>query len=352
MEARGVLVSLDVEEGRYVIALNNASDEAEVAADMSYLQGIPTGVLEFDFTHMTAGLSQESRLDYLPGSFGYQPTRQLVEVTAAVLACSAAHPAFPHVLGAILPNHETRVGEFLGQMGLPRLLDEAGIVVVLAGSGQEERGEDDTTRENLIPLALVGIVPGRGPDFAILGEIRRRVERVFTQALPDENTLVGRFASIVNEAVDNLIEYGNGGLLGGLYYPRVGEVEITLVNRQGGFGGSTPGEQLDALVAATERRSTRGTGGGNGIQELSRLAMACFGTLILRNGNASLRLLPDGSIVGMSNHSGLPSTGASVTILLQLLPSKAMERTPEMREFEGVLLRSLDRYQVSLGATH
>ena len=34
---------------------------------------------------------------------------------------------------------------------------------------------------------------------------------------------------MVSEAVDNQIDYGDGGLIGRLFYPRSGEVEITLL---------------------------------------------------------------------------------------------------------------------------
>jgi hypothetical protein len=149
---------------------------------------------------------------------------------------------------------------------------------------------------------------------------------------------------VVNEAVDNLIEYGRGGIIGGLYYPKVGEVEITLVNHQGGFGGSTPAEELDALISASEGKSSRPTGGANGIMALSRLTMICFGSLLLRNGNACLRLPPDGSVVATTSETGLPTPGASVTILLQLLPDGSVVRTEAMSDFELVLKNSLSNY--------
>src|SRR5262249_30306164 len=152
-------------------------------------------------------------------------------------------------------------------------------------------------------------------DLRIQRRIRERVELVFVQGLPGnlgvsfDPNLARQFAMVVNEAVDNMIEYGEGGVIGGLYHRKVGEVEITLVNRSGGFGGVTPREQLRALIDAYEGTSHRQYGGGNGIAALSRLAGACFGTLLFRNGNATLRLSPDGSIDGDVDETGIETPG-------------------------------------------
>jgi hypothetical protein len=76
-----------------------------------------------------------------------------------------------------------------------------------------------------------------------------------------------------------------------------------MVNRNGGFGGSTPDEELEALLAACKGKTRPTKGGGTGIATLSRLALVCFGTL-LRNGNAALCLLPDGSVSATTDNSG------------------------------------------------
>src|SRR5687767_10728806 len=99
---------------------------------------------------MTAELTQRMRDDYLPGSFGYQPTRQLVEVAATLIGLTMPEAAQPHLLSAILPNSETKVGRFLERMNLSRLLEASGFAITFAGPPQDERGRDDASRANLI----------------------------------------------------------------------------------------------------------------------------------------------------------------------------------------------------------
>src|SRR5205085_8688210 len=108
-----------------------------------------------------------------------------------------------------------------------------GLRVEDADPATAEIGWDDT-RENLIPLTAIDVI-ATGPDFEIVSKVHDRIASVFRRALPDETNLAEHFTSIVNEAVDNLIEYGDGGIMAGLYYPCVGEVEMSLVNRCGGF---------------------------------------------------------------------------------------------------------------------
>src|SRR5262249_12642874 len=160
-----------------------------------------------------------------------------------------------------------RVGRFLADFRLPRILGALGLELQFADPSNAELGEDDPSRHNLIPMTIVR-VSGDAPDFRVLKQIRDRVQTVFARALAQDSDLAARFSSVVSEAVDNLVAYGQGGLIGGLYYRRVGEVEITLCNRCGGFGGDTPDEQLEALVAACEKRCRVGRG-GNGIPQLS-----------------------------------------------------------------------------------
>ncbi|MBA2277303.1 MAG: hypothetical protein H0W06_06025 [Chloroflexia bacterium] len=340
-----MLIQADHFNGCYRIALNNASDGAEVVSDLSYLCGATPKTLTFDFTHMAAPLTQEDREDYLPGSFGYQPTRQLTEVVAAIDAYAALVPIPAHRLTALLPDRQSRVGAFLADMQLSAVLAHIGLVVTFAGPANLELGNDDTTRQNLIRLTSIILASDGSPNFAQLQQTRSRIENVFSLALPSNVDLASSFTSITFEAVDNAIEYGGGGIIGGLYYPRAGEVEISLVNRCGGFGGRTPADELETLISAWEGSSHRGRGGGNGIAELSRLTAACFGTLLLRNGSATLQLLPDGSLTASVDETGLPTPGAAVTILLQLLPTHAIGRTDALRSFESVLEASLVMYQ-------
>jgi hypothetical protein len=340
-----VLIELDEDERRYVIALNNASDGAEVLADLSYLEDAQPGALTFDFTHMAAPLTQESREDYLPGNFGYQPTRQLVEIVAAIDACTRDKGNGYHLIEAKLPDPGSRVGDFLVRMDLGPLLDQIGLAVTFAKPASRELGIDDATRQNLISLARIDVSFEGRPNFAQLRAIRSRVECVFSQALPQERELAESFTAVVDEAVDNAVEYGRGGIIGGLYYPRAGEVEISLVNRQGGFGGDTPAEELDALINACAGSTRRTVGGSNGIAELSRLALTCFGTLALRNGSATLCLQPDGSITATLDETGLPTPGAAVTVLLQLLPANAPAPTDTLASYESILWASLAAYR-------
>jgi anti-sigma regulatory factor (Ser/Thr protein kinase) len=350
-----MLIGADYNSYQYRIAVNSATGSAELMSDLSYLECTPVGVITIDFTHMGVPLTQELREEYLPGSFGYLSVQHLLEVVAAIAVfkdrCS-------HKLMATLPNQKSRagqdvaVGKFLNDMDLASLLQEMGVEVRFADPLSQELGRDDR-RQNLIPLMRISAPEPhsseRRPDqlpidfFKQSAKIRERVEGVFSQALFDDPDLASILATVVQEAVDNMVRYGKGGIIGGLYYPYVGEVEVTLVNRRGGFGGKTPDEQLESLLTACEARTDRQQG-GNGITELSRLAITCFGTLYFRSGNAALRMSPDGSIIGTTEETGLPTPGASVTILLQLLPNKFAERTETMKAYEAVLRASLEAY--------
>ncbi len=337
-----MLILLDTPDRRYEIALNNASCGHELISDLSYLAEVPPGTISFDFRHMAAPLTQETREQYLPGNFGYQPTLHLLEIVSVIGEFVDRQALCPHALVARLPRKDTRVGRFLADFRLPQNLRALGLELQFADPSTAELGSDDPSRQNLIPMTIVRVSRDM-PDFKVLKQIRDRVEAVFGRALAQDADLASRFTLVVSEAVDNLVAYGQGGLIGGLYYHRVGEVEITLCNRFGGFGGNTPEEQMEALVAACEKRTRVGQG-GNGIPQLSELTLTCFGTLLLRNGNASVQFLPDGSVAATTDETGLSLPGAAVTILLQLLPDDSVQRTDAMRAFEEVLARSLREY--------
>jgi hypothetical protein len=102
---------------------------------------------------------------------------------------------------------------------------------------------------------------------------------------------------------------------------------------------------LSACEGTTRRRG----GGGNGIAGLSQLAITCFGTLLLTNGAAALRLPPDGSVVATTEDTSLATSGASVTIVLQLLPTDLAQRTEALRAFVPELDRALRRYAQQRG---
>lgn len=338
-----VLIEADRSSGTCTIAVNNASDAAELISDFSYLEDDRLGTLTIDFTHMAAPLTQERREAYLPAGFGYQPLQELLEVVCALADFTRKLAATRSTMIAILPTKNSRIGTFLQDMRLSQALGRMGYRVKYANLSTAEVGWDDRARRNLIPLTTI---PSTlfGIDYAAIQRLHTQVEHVFRSALPGEDNLAVSFATIVSEAVDNCVEYGGGGTIGGLYYPRVGEVEISLVNSEGGFGGSTPAEQLDALIGAYEGHTRRAGGGGNGIAELSRLALACFGTLQFRSGHATLRLPPDGALAGTTEDTGLPTLGASVTLVLQLLPAAGVMRTESMQQFEAVLKKSLATY--------
>src|SRR2546423_10799487 len=114
-----MLIVCDRDTREYIIALNNASNSAELASDFSYLEGVPSGLLTFDFTHMAAGLTQEKREAYLPGNFGFQPTISLLEIISTIAEFTERTALCPHHLAVILPDRRSRVGRFLADMGLP-----------------------------------------------------------------------------------------------------------------------------------------------------------------------------------------------------------------------------------------
>jgi hypothetical protein len=343
-----MLTEINIEHRRYRVALTNYSNAAEVIADLSYLENLPAGELCFDFRHMTGALTQETREDFLPGSFGYQPTRQLAELAAVITELPTRQPPFSHRLTTLLPGRDSRVGRYLAGMRLGPLLRDAAVAVSTGQPANAEFGEDDTTRKNMIPLTRVTVSSAGCPDFQTVSDLRQNTEQVLRESLPSDHDLADRFTTIISEAVDNMVEYGKGGLVAGLYYPRAGEVEITLINRRGGFGGTTPGQQLEALVTACSQ-STRPNGGGNGIRELSRLCLRCFGTLWLCSGAAALRFLPDGAITTDIETTGLEAAGASVTVLLQLLPSGSFAPNPTREAFEKVLRQALDSFSSRSG---
>jgi hypothetical protein len=124
-----MLVEIDEVLRRYIVALNNLSDEAELAADLSYLDGRPAGSVVFDFTHMALELTAETRPEYTPRAFGYQPTRPLLEMVAAVRDLAGMHSPLSHRVHAVIPSQETRVGQFLHRMDLVKVLQDASIAV-------------------------------------------------------------------------------------------------------------------------------------------------------------------------------------------------------------------------------
>jgi hypothetical protein len=186
-----------------------------------------------------------------------------------------------------------------------------------------ETGQDDADRRTVIPLTDI-LLHGGLPDFHQLKTLRQHIEQTFGLALNGNKSLANQFASIVNEAIDNLIEYAQGGWVAGLYYPPVGEMEISLINRRGGFGGQTPQQQLDRLLTVIEGTTERLHGGGHGIPALMDLAHQYLGTLRLSNRNSSLYVAADGSMTSVVDDTGIEIPGGRVTIVLQLLPARPL----------------------------
>lgn len=319
-----MLVETQPEVGQYKIAITHATGWTELAADFLALEGVPHGELLFDFTHLSGNLTRvdPERLEHLPASFGFHPTDRLTEEIACIGYFQREGLLQGHTLKAKLPRPQTKVGAFLATMKVSQMLQKMSIEVDDAASVTEE-GEDDTSRQNLIPLSYVGFEDGK-PDFKMISRLRRQIEAALTLALEDDQDLANKSTSVVNEALDNMVDYSRGGLVAGLYYPRIGEVEISLINRHEGFGGDTPQEQLDRLLNVIEGATERTEGGGNGISELMDLTHRCLGTLRLSNGNASLYVAADGSMATSLDDTGIMIPGGRVTILLQLLPAAPM----------------------------
>jgi len=268
--------------------------------------------------HLSGNLTSEKRFDYLPGSFGFHPTDRLAEEVACISHFREQLILWPHRWRVRLPSRASKVGAFLSSMHVGQVLRRMGLEV--EETRMSETGQDDVNRRTLIPLTDI-LLHGGKPDFHQLKTLRQHIEQTFGLALNGNASLANQFASVVNEAVDNLIEYAHGGWVAGLYYPQVGEMEISLTNRGGGFGGQTPQQQLDRLLTVIEGSTERLHGGGHGIPALLDLAHQYLGTLRLSNGNASLYISADGSMTSVVDDTGIEIPGGRVTIVLQLLPS-------------------------------
>jgi len=308
---------------------------------------------------MAAPLTQEMREEFTPGSMGYQPLRNLAEVVAELAAYTESTALFPHRIVAAVPDRRSAVGKFLHGIGLTSILDELNIEREggIPASPEPAQYRDDD-RHNIVPFtSLIVGLDGRLTPQSLkkFNGLHSRIENAFAVALSDYPGLAVQFATAVMEAVDNMVEYGDGGIIAGLYYPRVGEVELTLVNRRGGFGGATPDEQMHALLAACEGATRRTSGGGNGIRELMRLTIHFFGSLVLRSGAAIVYATPNGDLLGRFSHTGFPANAASVTTMLQLLPSDHGRHSGDraVREaFAATLSARVTSYRNGMAGSH
>lgn len=338
-----MLVSLDSKLRLAHVAINNGTGLAELLADFSLMECTIGHTIVFDWTHASANLTLEKREDYLPASFGFHPTDLLTEEIAALAEFIGRYGDVGHRLRARLPHEDTKIGAFFQRMKLGEVLRGLGIHVEGIGVCEEEGAEDDTSRRTLIPLQFLTVAVDGTPDFRAISSLRRDVEATFNGALEGDGDLANKLTSIVSEAVDNMVEYAGGGIVAGLYYPRVGEVEITLINRCGGFSGSEAGNQLEALLSAVERALEKDGPGGNGIRELMNLADAAFGTLRLSSGPASLLIAPDGTMQTVVDNLGFALPGARVTLVLQLVPGKEHLSTLAKESLLKIVQRGLAR---------
>jgi hypothetical protein len=199
-----MLIAANHPNSRYIIAITNSTGWAELAADFHSLADSPPGAILFDFTHLSGNLSSEKRFDYLPGSFGFHPTDRLAEEVACIGYFREQLILRLHPWCARLPNRTTKVGAFLSGMHVGRVLRKMGLEVEEAKVS--EIGRDDVSRLNLIPLTDI-VLRGGNPDFTQLMHLRQRIEQTFGLALNGNASLANHFASIINEAVDNLIAY-------------------------------------------------------------------------------------------------------------------------------------------------
>lgn len=334
-----MLISPSYTNRYYIIAITNSTGWAELAADFTYLADFPAREILFDFTHLSGNLTSEKRFDYLPGSFGFHPTDRLAEEVVCLGYFREQLILSPHRWRARLPSRATKVGAFLSGMRLGRVLRKMGLEV--EETKVSEIGQDDMSRRNLIPLTDILLYGGQ-PDFHQRKTLRQHIEQTFGLALNGNESLANHFASIVNEAVDNLIEYAHGGWVAGLYYPQVGEMEISLINRRRGFGGQTPQQQLDRLLTVIEGATERPHGGGHGISALMDLAHRYLGTLRLSNGNASLYVSADSSMTSVVDDAGIEIPGGRVTIVLQLLPSYP-STSPTAQSMVDIVRRIISR---------
>jgi anti-sigma regulatory factor (Ser/Thr protein kinase) len=334
-----MLIPPDYAHSPYIIAITNSTGWAELAADFTFLADLPAGEILFDFTHLSGNLTSEKRVDYRPGSFGFHPTDRLAEEVACISHFREQLILWPPRWRARLPSRATKVGAFLWSMRAERVLQKMWLEVEMMRVS--ETGQDDADRRTLIPLTDI-LLHGGTPDFHQLKTLRQHIEQTFGLALNGSESLANQFASVVNEAVDNLIEYAHGGWVAGLYYPQVGEIEISLINRRGGFGGQTPQQQLDRLLTVIEGTMERLHGGGHGIPALMDLAHQYLGTLRLSNGNASLYISADGSMTSVVDDTGIEIPGGRVTIVLQLLPS-CPSTSPTAQSMVDIVRRIISR---------
>lgn len=312
-----MLVIADLARRNYVIGINESTGISELLSDMSYLIEAPTGHLMLDFTHMAPNTTQAIVPMHLPGHFGFHPTDRIIEqlsfvgrfVEMPLLACC------PHDVSVVLPAPSAHLGRFFTQLGIFELMAKWEVPVETHDIWEPDGARDDDARRVLIPLTDIRANNCGLPDFAQMTEIRRRISGELFETFNSVDAPT-QLSETIGDIVEGIASLVRGGLLASLYFPMTGYLELSMMNRTEGTVGSTPDEQLDALVSQLETAPPA-------FHQVHDQITQCYGTLQLSNGFASILLTSDGSLATMVERTGLSSIGIPgprATAILQLPP--------------------------------
>ncbi|MCL4299159.1 MAG: hypothetical protein KJ077_25710 [Anaerolineae bacterium] len=317
-----MLVKTNFDQPSYVIALNEASSFAELAADFSYLKDAPPGLLTFDFTHMASNPLKIASSPYLAGNFGFHPLDHLIE-QLSFIGRLVQMPLFAlnvHTILVILPTPSSQLGRFFTQLGLFDLITQWRLPIESRKIWEERMEGDDSTRVILVPLTDIGIkiacVPNSTHIAVIKNELITQLSKVFNQSFDT----VMQLSSTLGEIIEGTIKLVRGGLIAASYFPETGYLELSIMNRSEGALGMVPDEQLDALVNYLETESLT-------FQRVNDQVKRCYGTLRLSNGHASVVTGPDESFITLIERTDIPTSnipGARATIILQLPPRSVL----------------------------
>lgn len=314
-----MLATADFSTREYFIAVTEATSDAELMADLSYLANAPGGHLVFDFMHTAANLTQAVASEHIPGHFGFHALDRLIQ-QLSFIARLVEMPLWygcSHEISVVFPATSSQLGSFLSDLGVFELIGQWDLVTPETKRVREHDGfRDDDTRRVLIPLTDIRL-DGLGlPNTEQMAGIQDRISDCLFDVfdLPDA---AQEFTDTVIEVVDGIVGFVRGGLLASLYFPMTGYLELSVMNRTDGAMVATPETQLNALLRRLESMSTTVD------KALHRVARH-YGTIRLSNGSASVLIGSDGSLATRLEHGGLPSIGIpgpQVTAVLQL-PAK------------------------------
>jgi len=317
-----MLIIADQTTHRYVIVLSEATSIVELVADFSYLADVPTGKLVFDFTHTASNLTLVSPgqhlIERLPGHFGFHPLDRTIEqlsfigrlVEMPLLVCPS------HKVSVVLPVPSSHLGQFFTQLGVLDLVRQWKVPFETKRIWEDEGARDDDSRLVLIPLTDVRVDGAGAPDMSQMAKIRDKIVSVLFNAFNSGVDAPTWLSETIGDIAEGIASLVRGGLMAALYFPNTGYLELSMMNRSEGAMGTTPDEQLDALVNRLESTPPA-------FEQVHDRITRCYGTLQLSNGFASILLAPDGSFATMVERTGLPSTGIPgprATVVLQLPP--------------------------------